>query len=134
MKKFIQIASLFSLLAVFTVMSANAQSGTYGSEVEIPFAFNVGDQSYEAGHYVIKVQKLTTGAATITISDTKNDKVRIVLLNASADAPQQGVKLVFDNVDGQRYLSYVNTPERTFALVKARPDKVGDSSSGGSSF
>jgi hypothetical protein len=132
MRKFIQIASLFSLLALFTVVSANAQSGTYGSEVEIPFAFNVGDQSYEAGHYIVKVQKLTTGAATLTIEDTKNDKIRVVLMNANGDSPEQGVKLVFDNVGGQRYLSRVNTPERSFALVKSRPTQLEDASSGGS--
>lgn len=132
MKKFIQIASLFSLLALFTVVSANAQSGTYGSEVQIPFAFNVGDQSYEAGHYIVKVSKLTTGAATLTIEDTKNDKVRVVLMNANGDSPEQGVKLVFDNVDGRRYLSKVNTPERTFALIKSRPEGAAGSTTGGS--
>lgn len=131
MKKFIQIASLLSMLVVFTVISANAQSGTYGSEVEIPFAFSVGDQTYEAGHYVVKVQKLTTGAATLTIEDTKNDKVRVVLMNADGNSPEQGVKLVFEKVNGQRYLSRVNTPERSFALIKSRPEQSAGASNGG---
>ena len=132
MKKFIQIASLFSLLAVFTVMSANAQSGIYGSEVEIPFAFSVAGQSYEAGHYIVKVQKLTTGAATLTIEDTRNDKIRVVLMSPNGDAPSKDVKLVFDNINGQRYLSRVNTPDRSFALLKSRTDQSEDASSSGS--
>ena len=123
MKKFIQIASMLSLLVIFTVVSANAQSNTYGSEVEIPFAFNVGDQSYEAGHYVFKVQKLTTGAATLTIEDTKNDKIRIVLMNANGETPGKDVNLVFNNINGQRYLSRVNTPERSFAIVKSGSER-----------
>ena len=137
MKKFIQIASLLSMLVVFTVVSANAQS-SYGSEVEIPFAFNVGGDSYEAGHYIIKVHKLTSGAATLTIEDTKNDKIRVVLMNSNGETPSKDVKLVFNNINGQRYLSQVNTPSRSFAIVNARPEKdagkAGASTGGASIF
>ena len=122
MKKFIQICSLFSLLVLFTVGAATAQSG-FGSDVEIPFAFNVGDHSYEAGNYVVKLTNLGTGSAALSIRDEKTDEVQTVLLNAQGDDRVAEIKLVFDMFEGRRYLTKISTPSRTYAVVKSRPDK-----------
>jgi hypothetical protein len=125
MKKFIQVCSLLSLLVLFGAASANAQSG-FGVDVEIPFAFSVGDESYEAGNYIIKVDKLTTGTATLSIRDTKTDSVQTVLMNGNGDDAAGDIKLVFDNVEGRRVLTKVHTPNRGYALIRSKA--VGGSS------
>jgi hypothetical protein len=133
MKKFIQVCSLLSLLVLFGAASANAQSG-FGVDVEIPFAFNVGDQSYEAGNYIVKVDKLTAGTATLSIRDTKTDDVQTVLLNGNGDEAAGEIKLVFDNVAGRRVLTKVRTPDRGYALIKSKSDKKAPSASVGGSL
>ena len=125
MKKFIQICSLLSLLVIFGAASANAQSG-FGVDVEIPFDFSVGDQSYEAGNYIVKVDSLTTGTATLTIRDTKTDEVQRVLLNGNGDQAVGDIKLVFDNIAGRRVLTKVRTPSRGYALVRSKSEKNAD--------
>lgn len=122
MKKFIQIGSLLSLLVLFTVVPASAQTG-FGIDVEIPFAFNVGDRSYEAGNYIVKLERRPMGSARLSIGDTKTDEVQTVLLTTGPGSDSGDVKLVFDTVGGRRYLTKVRTPDRTFALIKSRAEK-----------
>ena len=123
MKKFIQICTLFSVLVLFGgAVSAHAQSG-FGSQVDIPFSFSVGDHTYEAGSYIIKLDKRATGTATLSIQDTKTDDIQVVMLNVRGDAAEKEIKLVFDTYAGRRYLSKVRTPDATFALVGSKPEK-----------
>lgn len=122
MKKFIQIFSLFGLLVVFGTISASAQAGL-GTEVNIPFAFNVGDQSYEAGNYIIKVDRRIAGTSTLTIRDEKNDEQQIVFLNSDGNGTGTEIKLVFDTVEGRRFLSKVRTPQQVFGLIKSKAEK-----------
>ena len=122
MKKFIQIFSLFGLLVVFGTISASAQAGL-GTEVDIPFAFNVGNQSYDAGSYIIRVDRRISGASTLSIRDTKNDEQQTVFLNTNGEAGSGEIKLVFDVVEGRRFLSKVRTPERTYAVYKTKAEK-----------
>lgn len=127
MKKFIQLTSLFCLLVLFGVV-ANAQS-SYGSEVEIPFAFTVGDHSYDAGHYIVKIEKFSAASATLSIREVDSNDSQRILLNGNGDDPASDMKLVFDTIEGRRYLSKVRTPDRSYGIVKSKPAK--DASSGG---
>jgi hypothetical protein len=122
MKKFIQIFSLFGLLVVFGTISASAQAGL-GTEIDIPFAFNVGNQSYDAGSYIIRVDRRISGASTLSIRDTKNDEQQTVFLNMNGEGGSGEIKLVFDVVEGRRILSKVRTPERTYAVYKTKTEK-----------
>ena len=122
MKKFIQIVSLLGLLAVFPITSAFAQTG-FGSQVNIPFAFNVADRAYEAGDYIVKLDRLSGGAATFSIQDTKTDDIQTVLLQVGSSFTSSEVNLVFNMVDGQRYLTRISTSDRTYALIKSKAEK-----------
>ncbi|PYT00832.1 MAG: hypothetical protein DMF63_05875 [Acidobacteria bacterium] len=135
MKKFIQISALLSLLVLFNVAASVGQSN-FGTDVNIPFAFNVGDQSYEAGDYILKFERFSAGSATLTIQDVKNEKSQTVLMNAGGDMSRGEIKLVFDTLEGQRYLTKVKTPSRTFAIIMNKPDKKksGQDASGSSAF
>jgi hypothetical protein len=113
---------MFTFLFLFTVISASAQS-TFGTDVEIPFAFNVGDHSYEAGNYILKLEKLPTGAAMLAIRDTKTDELQTVIVNANGEATGTEIKLVFDTVEGRRYLTKIRTPDRSYSLIKSKAEK-----------
>lgn len=125
MKKLIQICSLLSVVLVFTAVSASAQA-EYGSEVEIPFSFNVGDRSYEAGKYVVKLSKLQSGAATINISDLKAETVQTLLARRNGASSEDSFKLVFETVNGQKVLSHIVTPSGGFALLDRKTRNVAE--------
>ena len=122
MKKFIQISSLLTLLFVFNVAASFGQSN-FGTDLNIPFAFNVGERTYEAGNYIVKFERLSPSTATLTIQDTKNDKIQTVLMNAGGEAASREIKLVFDTLEGQRYLTKLSTPDRTYAIVMKKPER-----------
>ena len=117
MKKIVQLFSLFGLVLILSAVSANAQS-EYGSEVLIPFEFSVGGRTYESGKYVIKLSRLQSGSATVTVDDLKNDRVQIVLAKRSGDSSVEDVNLVFDIVNGVRTLSRIVTPVGGYALKR----------------
>ena len=124
MKKFIQAFALLSLVAAFAVISVKAESG-FGTEVQIPFAFTVGDKSYDAGSYIVKVERLKNGGgAMLSIQDTKTDDIQTVLMSSNGEEAGDEVRLVFDTIEGRRYLTKVRANERSFALARPKTDKV----------
>ena len=75
-----------SIVAVFT-MAASAATGqsNYGSEVAIPFSFNVANKTYDAGTYIVKLSKLPNGVATFSIENIKTGDRQMVLLSSNGD-------------------------------------------------
>lgn len=122
MRKLIQICSLLSLLLVFTTVSSIAQT-SYGTDVEIPFAFTVGDRAYDAGHYIVRVPKQVSGISLLAIQNTKTDDIQQVFLNPNGDAVGSELKLVFTTIGGQRFLSKVETPNRCYSLSQGKAEK-----------
>jgi len=109
-------------LVLFNVAASYGQS-QFGTDVNIPFAFNVGDQSYESGNYILKFERFSNGAASLTIEDVKNEKIQTVLMSAGGEAASSEIKLVFDTLEGQHYLTKVRTPSRSYAVVMNKPEK-----------
>jgi hypothetical protein len=123
MKKFIQICSVLTLLFAFTVVASAKTEVGFGTEVEIPFAFNVGDRSYEAGTYIVKFGRVSADTATLSIQDVKNNQVQTVLVNVNNESAGSDMRLVFDTIDGQKYLTKVRHNDKTFALQKVKSEK-----------
>lgn len=125
MKKFIQAFSLLSILVLGSVFSATANTAQagFGTEVDIPFAFNVGDRAYEAGSYIVKLGRISDGTATLSIQDTKTDQMQVVLVNVNNETSRGDIRLVFDTIDGQKYLTKIRTEDKTFALFKVKSEK-----------
>ena len=124
MKKFIRTFSVFCLVAVFAVISvsASAVSG-FGSEVEIPFAFNVGEKAYDAGSYIVTIERVSNETSALRIRDTKNENSQTVLINLSYASAREELKLVFDTVDGKKYLTKVGTADRLAAVDHPKSDR-----------
>lgn len=122
MKRFIQICSLLSLLVLFTAATVSANVG-FGTEVEIPFAFTVGDKSYDAGSYLVRLERVSHGTSALTIQDTKSNDSQTVLVHMNSGNPDNGIKLVFDTIEGKRYLTKLQTSDRTFAKIHTKIDR-----------
>lgn len=122
MKRFIQICSLLSLLVLFTGFPSDASAG-YGTEVEIPFAFQIGDRSHDAGQYIVKLERISASTSTLTLQNVKTDEMQTVLLNVSSAKAGSEMKLVFDTIEGKKYLTKVGTADKTYAIIHNNVDR-----------
>lgn len=126
MKKLIQFCSMLSLVVVLAAGAATAATpvGTdYGSQVQIPFSFNVAEKTFEAGTYIINVNKVSSGAATLVIRNVKTGESQALVMTSRGDGPADDLKLVFENVGDKKVLTKVKTSSETFALLNPRVDK-----------
>jgi biopolymer transport protein ExbD len=123
MRKFIQICSVLSLLVAFTVVASAKTEQGFGTEINIPFAFNVGDRAYEAGTYIIKIDRVSSATSTLSIQDIKSDDLHTVIVNVNNESASGDVRLVFDTIDGKKYLTKVRSQDKTFALFKPKSEK-----------
>lgn len=119
MKSFIQAFAMVAFLFAGS-MVAEAQMN-YRADVDIPFDFNVGDKSYETGRYTVKINKqMVVGAAALTIQRVGSDEVQTILLGNGGGERSGDVQLIFNSVDGRKYLTDVNTTTSRFELVTER--------------
>ena len=122
MKKLIQICSILSLLVVFSVVSAHAQTANF-YETNLPFDFNIGQKSYQAGSYVIKTLKVSSNYSSLTIEDKDgNELQRVLVTESSADLEKQP-ELVFNNYDNQRFLTRIVTPSLQISFPTTSREK-----------
>lgn len=120
MKKLIQICSLLTLVVAFSFVSANAQT-VQRFEADIPFAFNIGAKSYDAGNYVMKLSNVPAGKV-ITLENDKNEVLKTFFALERGDAPAKNSFLRFVRSDDETlYLSKIFTPEKSFALAGGSP-------------
>jgi len=127
MKKFIQICAVLSLVFVFSIVSAHAQQTVKQYEAKIPFDFNVGQKSYEAGSYVIKIARLSSNGIYLSLEDDKQNKLQTVLVAETGNLSQDAPQLLFDVRENQRYLTKIYTQEVGLSLGKPKNEKHGAS-------
>ena len=99
----------------FGVVAANAQIN-YGAEVKIPFEFNVGEHAYKAGKYTVKINKQMVAGAALTIQEVGSDTTQTILLTNGGGARSGEVQLVFNSLDGRRYLTGITTSNEAFGF------------------
>lgn len=122
MKKLIQICSILSLLVIFTAVSAQAQSVTQ-YKAQIPFDFNIGQKSYEAGSYVIKVTKPSIGGITLSLEDNEGNKLQTLLGAENGDVSEKEPELVFNRYDNQRFLTKILTPKSGILVAMTKDER-----------
>ena len=123
MKKLIQFFSILSLVAVFSIVSANAQTiKQYAAE--IPFNFSVGEKSYEAGSYVIKVSKLNaTSSIALMLEDKNKNLLQTIIVQQNGNVAKSEPKLVFTTHSNQRFLSKMIMQEMGVSIDVASREK-----------
>ncbi len=106
MKK--HVISLMSLLIVLGAgaLSVNAQSG-YGIKANVPFDFNVGDKTFQAGKVTAHRRSLSGGEPlVITSSDCRTNAVQLSR-NMQEGRRSDSAKLVFHRYGNRYYLAQV---------------------------
>ena len=119
MRNFIQAFALLVVFFAFSAATANAQIN-YRSQVEIPFSFSVHDRTYDAGSFIIKINKTTEGAAAFTIQKEGSGKTQTVLMSDVRGALSSKVQLVFNVDAGSKYLSGITTSNNSYAFSPAK--------------
>lgn len=122
MKKLIQICAVLSLVFAFSVVSAQAQQ-VKQYEAKIPFDFNVGQKSYQAGNYVIKISRLAANGLVLSLEDDKSNKLQTVMVSETENIAKNSPQLLFDVHENQRYLTGVITQDVGVAIAKPKSEK-----------
>jgi len=92
------------LVVVWLAATAHAQSTSWVIKVNIPFEFNVGDQSFPAGNYSL-VQPLQH---LLVLRDARGQTIASVFTGGiDSPTPVASTKLKFDSFGGRHILSEV---------------------------
>lgn len=122
MKKLFQFFTVLTLVLTFSVISAFADS-VKEFNANIPFQFNVGQKSYPAGDYVIKVKKLASGASAVSFEDKEGNLLENVIVTINGDVAKEAPQLIFNRYENQRFLAKILTPEKGFTLPESKVER-----------
>ena len=118
MKKLIQICSLLSLIVAFSFLSANAQNTTK-IEAQIPFDFNIAGKQYPAGAYNLRVTNSRSVGVLVQLTDRENNNLGTLLVSLANGGMNSEAKLIFDNYEGQRFLSRIDVREGSYRVLRS---------------
>ena len=111
---------LFSLpLAAGLLASAIPASAQTNLDVNVPFAFSVGNQHLPAGHYRVQSQSNDF----LSIRNVETAGTTVVMVRSEGGRHLQGnSRLVFDREGNQSYLTQVWAPETDrYSELPSRP-------------
>jgi hypothetical protein len=101
------ILTMFSLLLVVTAASVHAQSNR--SNITIPFSFNVGEKTFPAGEYTVEPNKRDSRTVWLLQSSKGHNSILFTTNAVWIREPNEETKLIFNNYDGQYFLSQIWT-------------------------
>jgi len=122
MKNFVKGVALFAVIFAFGAV-ANAQIN-YRAEVNVPFAFSAGEKQYEAGKYVITINKQMVAGAVLSIQQEGSDNVETFMVSNNRGQRSNDVQLIFGSVEGRKFLTNITSANSDYALL-ARPGQSG---------
>ena len=124
MKKFIQIVSFIALVFVIAGADVHAQRTTK-IDASIPYDFAIGDEQFEAGKYVMRVTRSTSGASVAQLRDSKYRVVYEGFVLDSGDTGNGKANLVFDRSGSVARLTQIRTGDKGFSInEKAVSDRT----------
>lgn len=123
MKKLIQIGAFLSLVFVFSIVAAKAQTTVKQYEAKIPFDFNIGQKSYQAGNYVIKISRLASNGLSLSLEDDQRNSLQTILVSETGNLTKGAPQLVFNRQEDQRYLTGILTKEVGVAIGTPKAEK-----------
>ena len=124
MKRFVQVFAFIAFAYFISAVPATAQA-RYVVDAEVSFGFIVGDQAYDPGKFVLKIQPTSSGSAIVTISDKIDGTTQTLLATETgATSGSAGPQLVFETQNGVRVLTGIALPDRGLALRSVDVNKV----------
>lgn len=115
MKKIIQIVSFLALVFVMAGVDVQAQRTTR-IDANIPYDFTVGDQQFEAGKYVMRLRRSTSGATVAELRDAQHRVVYEAFVLDSGDTGNGKANLVFDKSGSVARLSQIRTGDKGYSI------------------
>ena len=106
-KQAFRILAVLSLLLTMSAAIVHAQSKR--STINIPFSFTVGHKTLPAGEYTVEPNRRDSNSYWLIQSVKGNDSVLFTTGSAWTRETQENTKLVFNNYDGQYFLSQIWT-------------------------
>ena len=122
MRKFVKFINVISLTVGIAATGAFAQSDKTIT-VEIPHNFSVGDRSYDAGSYDIRISKNSAGGASVTLIDADGKRLNTVVAMANSTAADAKPELVFEGQGGDRVLSGIVLAYSGVSIPNAKSKK-----------
>jgi len=99
------ILAVFSLLLTISAASVHAQSNR--STINIPFSFTVGHKTLPAGEYSVEPGRSDSNSSWLIQSVEGNGSVFFSTSSIWTIETQKTSRLVFNNYDGQYFLSQI---------------------------
>jgi hypothetical protein len=125
-KRSLRIFLMFSVLAILSVSSIQAQSGNVQT-ANIPFEFMVGNNTFPAGLYSVTRVNPQSDKTALLIKSADGSTGKVVLtMPIQAGHALETAKLVFSRYDEKYFLSEVWTPADAtgLAIQKSRSERT----------
>jgi hypothetical protein len=116
MKKITQVLFFLTFTVIVSATTISAQSAQ-SVDADVPFNFNVGDETYAAGSYKIQILADSAGGSVITINDKRGNNLKTVLATQTGNATGGKSELVFERRGNERYLVGISLPEHGLRLA-----------------
>ena len=117
------LCSLIGMMFLLTVVSAQAQT-TGRFRAHIPFDFTVGQETFQAGDYVISLVMPASDQTTLRLWNKTTGETRVVQTmpkNVSGDL--EAAKLMFNRYGDQYFLRQMLTPDYGVQFFKSKTEK-----------
>ena len=117
------ICSLIGMMFLLTVVSAQAQTtGRY--RAHIPFDFTIGQETFQAGDYVIALAKPDSDRTTLRLINRTTGKSWLVAtMPKNVSDKLEAANLVFNRYGDQYFLRQILTPDYGMQFFKAKNEK-----------
>ena len=125
-KQFYMAVAVIALLTVAGLSSANAQSQSSSQlKVNIPFAFNVGDQSLPAGEYTIRCTNPSSDMKVLELRSSNGRETVLIRTSSVSSKLQNGAKLVFNRYGAEYFFGQAWLPSDSLGMQapKTRTEK-----------
>ena len=123
MKKVIQIVSFLALVFVMAGVEAKAQGSTKIDAV-IPYDFQIGNEQFEAGKYVMRVRRMPNGAGNLI--ELRDGRHRVVWESFALENGETGsgkANLVFDRSGSVATLTAIRTGDKGYSISTDKTDR-----------
>ena len=104
-KQAFRILAVFSLLLTMSAVAVHAQPKR--SIINVPFSFTVGHTTLPAGEYSVEPNRKDSNSFWLIQSMKGQDSVLFATNSVWTSETQENTRLVFNNYDGQYFLSQI---------------------------
>ena len=104
-KQVFRILAVFSLLLTLSAAVVHAQSKR--SIINVPFSFTVGHKTLPAGEYTVEPNRKDSNSSWLIQNMNGHDSALFTTSSLWTAETQENARLVFNNYDGQYFLSQV---------------------------